>query len=91
MNLLIDIQRSLEKNPSNNAFCINNKFYTYKEFSEIISSIRSALQNSNLESENNIGLITNDDIQTYASIIALWLEGKAYIPLNPAFPIARNI
>ena len=91
MNLLIDIQRSLEKNPSNNAFCINNKFYTYKEFSEIISSIRSALQNSNLESENNIGLITNDDIQTYASIIALWLEGKAYIPLNPDFPIDRNI
>lgn len=91
MNLLVDIQKSIEKNASNNAFCINNKFYTYTEFSEIISSIRNAIQNSNLKNETNIGLITNDDIQTYASIIALWFEGKAYIPLNPDFPTDRNI
>lgn len=91
MNLLIDIQKSIEKNATNKAFCINNKFFTYKEFSETISSIRSALQNSNLKNENNIGLIANDDIQTYASIIALWFEGKAYIPINPDFPIDRNI
>ena len=30
-----------------------------------------------------------DDIYTYASIYALWLEGKAYVPLHPGQPLER--
>ena len=39
--------------------------------------------------ELHIGLVANDDIETYASIFALWLEGKAYIPLHPNQPLNR--
>ena len=39
--------------------------------------------------ERHIGLVANDDIETYASIFALWLEGKAYVPLHPNQPLDR--
>lgn len=75
---------------SNNAFCINEKFYTYGDFTQNISKIRKALQVSRTES-NNIGLIANDDIETYASIFAIWLEGLAYVPIHPHQPIERSL
>ncbi len=75
---------------ANNAFCFNHVHYTYKEFAQVISDVRSELRNSLNEKEKTIGLITNDDVYTYASIIALWLEGKAYVPIHPDFPKERN-
>lgn len=71
-----------------NAFCINDIFYTYKQFGEYISKIRIAIR----DNENNnsiIGLVVNDDIETYASIFSLWMEGKSYVPLHPQWPLER--
>ncbi len=74
----------------NNAFYINDVFYTYKQLSEIISKIRDAVKEIP-EDDINIGLIANDDIETYAAILALWLEGKCYVPINPETPRERNV
>lgn len=73
-----------------NAFCIDDTYYTYEEFGKIISKIRKALSDSNLL-EKNIGLVVNDDIETYASIFALWMEGKCYVPLHPNQPLDRCV
>lgn len=72
-----------------NAFCINEKFYTYAELAQQISNIRHALQALSLRG-TNIGLVANDDFQTYASILAIWFEGLAYVPLHPNQPLERN-
>ncbi len=90
MNLILDIQKAIETNYERNAFCIREQYYSYQQFAQVISDIRSAIRQSVKKEETNIGLVTNDDIQTYASIIALWMEGKAYVPLNPEFPESRN-
>lgn len=37
-----------------------------------------------------IGIYCNDDVYTYAAILAVNFYGAAYIPLNSKFPIARN-
>ena len=74
---------------SKNAFYISGKYYTYNEFAKYISKIRIAIQLTKTES-SNIGLVANDDIETYAAIIALWLEGKCYVPVNPETPAERN-
>ncbi|CAH8285589.1 amino acid adenylation domain-containing protein [Mariniflexile fucanivorans] len=90
MPLIFDIQNAIENNLSNNAFFINEKYYTYQEYSQIISNIRKSIKKISSDENFNVGLVTNDDIETYASIIALWLEGKTYVPLNPEFPKSRN-
>jgi D-alanine--poly(phosphoribitol) ligase subunit 1 len=72
-----------------NAFCINEKFYSYSDFAKHISRIRKVIQTYGYNSIN-IGLVVNDDIETYASIFAIWLEGFAYVPLHPQQPHERN-
>lgn len=79
---------SLQNFPDKNCFHINEKFYTYEEFSKSISKIRISLEHQKINS--NVGLVVNDDIETYASIFAIWLEGLAYVPLHPLQPLKRN-
>lgn len=81
---------AIKDHSSRNAFCINEVFYTYKQLGEYISKIREVI-NTFQESDIYFGLVVNDDIETYASVFALWLEGKAYIPLHPKQPKERNI
>lgn len=70
-----------------NAFCINEKYYSYAKFSQRIATIAKYLEESD---ELRIGLITNDHLDTYASILAIWIIGKTYVPINPDAPPARN-
>ena len=90
MQLFAAIQNAIIKNKERNAFLINSSTYTYLAFAEAISRIRNAIAINTAEPEKVIGLIANDDIETYAAIIALWLEGKAYVPLSPETPKDRN-
>ena len=80
----------LQEFGSESSFCINETFFTYHNLAEKISSIRKSLRESGYKG-NNIGIITNDDILTYSSILAVWLEGLAYVPLNPIQPKDRNL
>ena len=85
-----DLQDSISKNLDKNAFFINGEFYKYVEFAQSLSNIRSAITDTIPNEEKIIGLIVNDDLETYAAIVALWFEGKAYVPINPDNPIDRN-
>lgn len=70
-----------------NAFYIGDHCYSYKVLGEEISKIRKSIIGKG--NNTNVGLVLNDDIQTYASIFALWLEGKCYVPLHPEWPLER--
>ncbi len=87
LNPLIDNIKVLK---NNNALCINEIFYTYQQLGENISKIRNSLKDFG-DDQVYYGLVVNDDIETYASIFALWLEGKAYVPLHPKQPKERNV
>ena len=82
------VLNNMEKFSDRNAFFIDGKYYTYQDFSECVSKIRIALTKRECK-KNNVGLVINDDLLTYASIIALWLEGKSYVPLHPNWPMDR--
>jgi D-alanine--poly(phosphoribitol) ligase subunit 1 len=90
MELFLNLAESIKKSREHNAFFINEKSYKYGDFAQSISAIRQSIQLLTKSDEKNIGLIINDDLETYAAIIALWFEGKAYIPINPETPVDRN-
>lgn len=69
-----------------NAFYIDGTYYTYNDFARRINAIRHRLKGC---SHQAVGLVTNDDIDTYASIFSLWMEGCHYVPLHPSWPIDR--
>ena len=90
MQLFLNLANSINENKKYHAFYIGETYFTYNDLSQSISNIRQAIRLSTGTTEKHIGLITNDDLETYAAIIALWFEGKAYIPLNPESPEDRN-
>lgn len=86
--VLDKVNNSIRQFSERNAFCINGQFYSYKEFGRTISKIRNELGYiSHMNSK--VGLVINDDIETYAAIFALWQEGKCYVPLHPEWPLKR--
>jgi non-ribosomal peptide synthetase component F len=86
--VLHPLLEKIEKNGSSNSFRINEIFYSYQDFSHSVSKIRDSLQ-QHYNVSTNIGLIANDDLETYASIFAIWLEGYSYVPLHPNQPVER--
>jgi amino acid adenylation domain-containing protein len=89
-NILSPVLEAINNFGDCNAFYIQDKYYSYKEFSKYISMIRGAIK-LKISNHHIIGLVVHDDIETYASIFAIWLEGYAYVPLHPAQPNERNI
>ena len=89
-SVLNQVLLSMKRFSDRNAFCINEVFYTYQQFSQCISEIRHMLIKAH-PSNSKVGLVVNDDLETYASIIALWLEGCCYVPLHPNWPQERCI
>ena len=85
--ILDPIRNSISKYADRNAFCIAGRFYTYREFGDAINRFRSEYR---MFSDSIYCIEIQDNLETYATIIALWFEGKAYVPLHPFQPKERN-
>ena len=71
------------------ALNISGTVYTYHQLACRVVAIRQGLQQ--LGGKDKIAaLAIHDDIDTYAAIFALWMEGMAYVPLHPNQPLERN-
>lgn len=87
--ILKPFRLSIAECEEKNAFYIDGTYYTYRKLAERISAIRDIIRNWQ-QDEKVVALAFHDDINSYASIFALWMEGKAYVPLHPNQPVERN-
>lgn len=70
-----------------NAIHINNKYYTYDEVLRYVKVVFYEIEKSGVE--DFIGIYCEENIWTYASIIAVLISGAAYFPINPKLPAER--
>ncbi|MDG1475947.1 MAG: AMP-binding protein [Vicingaceae bacterium] len=87
-SILDTILSNLTTYSKENAFYINEQFYTYSDLSQKVAGISEAIKE--IPQQSTVGVITTDSIETYASIIALWLNGLIFIPVSPANAKDRN-
>ena len=90
IHILEPIAKSVAHYGARNAFFIDGKAHSYDEFAGRVAAIRTAIA-ANPGKNQVWGLALHDDLDTYASIIALWMEGKAYVPLQGSQPLERNL
>jgi amino acid adenylation domain-containing protein len=89
--MLYQIRENLLNNTDRTAFVINDKAYSYHELSLYITGIRNLLHKHINSSNKIVAVITGNNIETYAALFAIWFEGLTFLPLNPKFPVSRNL
>ena len=82
-----DIVKALDKYAERPAFVINDTTYTYRQLSATIQRISSFLSS---REDKIIGIVAEDKLETYASILSVLICGKTYVILHPAYPKHRN-
>ena len=87
--MLQHLKNIVQQGNTNLAFCIRNQSYSYADLLFYVNGIRKMLRDDCPEA-HFIGLAGYDDIETYASILALWAEGYAFVPLSTGSPKERN-
>lgn len=85
--MIKDIVRAYRNYPDHVAFVIDDTSYTYQEVFARVQGIMPFVQDC---PEDIIGIIAEDCIETYASILSVLLSGKTYVILHPNYPDSRN-
>lgn len=83
------LYKSIKTYPDNIAFNIDGENYTYFQLIQSVARIQSSLLQNN-SGLNAIGIIANQDFETYSTILAALLSGITYIPIEPTHPDERN-
>lgn len=91
MELVHQLHNSLISFKDKEACHIGDTSYTYGDLGQAVSNIRKALRQAERIDNGNFGIVGHDEMETYAAIIALWFEGKTYVPLSPDSPKDRNL
>lgn len=88
-NVIELLLESAQRYPDRPALELYNSTYTYRELLETASGIAFYVDSVN-DCNPYIGVVADKSFYCYASILGVLLAGKAYLPLNPRFPEARN-
>jgi len=84
------VQRSGLEHASATAFFIRDRAYSYGELLARVALIRERLE-TELPASANVGIVTFDDIDTYAGIVATWFAGKTMVPVSSSHPADRTL
>lgn len=60
----------------------------YTDFAKKAGGIQKLIEP---KASDVFGIATQNCPETYAAIISCWLSGKAYVPINPSYPLERLI
>lgn len=79
------IANQIHTHPEKTWCVIEQKTFTYGDLSNYIQDYQLSISHS----EDSIGVVLRNDFETYAALIACWMCGKSYVPLNPDYPTQR--
>lgn len=88
-NTLVALIDGLHVHGPRNAFCIGQRNYSYTDLANAVNRIREYVRDH--PNETMFAIMAHDHLLTYAGILALWAEGRAYVPLSPDTPQERNL
>ncbi|NNC94332.1 MAG: AMP-binding protein [Chitinophagales bacterium] len=80
---------SFQNHGGNLALFCNNERYTYNDLGNLVANYQKEFAERNFNHQNFVGVITGQDVHTYAAIIALVMSGIPYIPINRHNPYDR--
>ena len=86
-DLIGDIVKAFGKYADRPAFVIEDTACTYGELATCVQKISSLFKD---REDKIIGIVAENRLETYASILSALICGKAYVILHPSYPKHRN-
>ena len=86
-NMLNDIARSMHEWRDRTAMVIEGEHYRYSQLSALTARLMAIIGRNSC---TTIGIVAENNLQTYAAILATLFLGKTYVVLHPDFPDERN-
>ncbi|MCT4644906.1 MAG: AMP-binding protein, partial [Carboxylicivirga sp.] len=86
-----EVKNGILSHKERNAFFINEEHTTYDSLNFIIGGIAEAVIQKTNGLKQCIGIIEGNDIETYASVLAVLMTGNTFVILNPNNPEERNL
>jgi amino acid adenylation domain-containing protein len=83
------VLRAAKTYPDRPALELHNAAYTYKELIEAAEVIANSINLLN-DPYPFIAIIADKSFSCFAGILGILITGRAYLPINPRFPEARN-
>jgi len=76
--------------PDSPAIFFDDKSYTYGELNSLSSAVCALLKAHEVKKGDRVGIFTENNIYTYASLLGILSCGAGYVPLNQDTPVERN-
>lgn len=90
--MLKELLGSLTSRVQSNAFCINDKFFSYRDVYERVLIFNAQFQRiHNQKDDLKIAIYCENNIETYSAILTCWLLGYTFIPVLEKNPHTRNL
>jgi D-alanine--poly(phosphoribitol) ligase subunit 1 len=77
--------------PDNPAIFVDERAYTHGDLSGLCSAMCALLKAHDIEKGDRVGVFTENNIYTYASLLGILSCGACYVPLNHDNPVERNM
>nr|CAX83882.1 Amino acid adenylation domain protein [uncultured bacterium] len=91
-NIAQGFHRSALRDGEHPALCVNGTTYRYADLLEEVCTIASAIwQFDPNPAHPTVGMFGYRSATAYAAVLGILYTGKGYVPLNPHFPVARNL
>ena len=87
-DLITDILLASVKYADRPSMVIEETTYTYAGLFEKVWSICACIRSVK---PNVIGIMAENTVETYASVLAVLFAGKTYVILHPSYPDSRNL
>lgn len=72
----------------NPALYINERYFSYHELGERVVYAAARIAEANIRGQH-IAVYLNDEVDTYAAILAVWYSGNIFIPIHASYPLGR--
>jgi D-alanine--poly(phosphoribitol) ligase subunit 1 len=76
--------------PDNPAILVEDRSYTYGELNGLGSATCALLKAHDIKKGDRVGIFTENNVYTYASLLGILSCGAGYVPLNYDSPVDRN-
>ncbi len=86
-DIVHQIAQSIRCYPQRTALVIDGSTYSYEQLGRKISAVYELLQAT---TQQQIGIIAENSMATYAAILGVLMSGKTYVILHPSYPEIRN-